>query len=168
VNNVHADQMLPDTQSNKPISPSTPSTQTGNQSKVDQVYQNVLNQYRENGSLPSLSSLVNRGLTNAEAQSVLDRLKAPAAATPQRNSMGVADADGTFISATDPRVASIRTDSNGNTVYTLKDGRVLTDYTTSGLPPTTATTTSGGRATSTNALNKDSLNNLSTLLKNLY
>ena len=166
VNNVHADQMLPDTQSNKPISPSAPSTQTGNQSKVDQVYQNALNQYRANGSLPSLSSLVSRGLTNAEAQSVLGRLNAPAAT--QRNSMGVADADGTFISATDPRVASIRTDSNGNTVYTLKDGRVLTDYTTSGIPSTTATTTSGGRTTSANALNKDSLNSLSTLLKNLY
>ena len=153
VNNVHADQMLSDTQSNKPISPSTPSTpstQTSNQSKVDQVYQNALNQYRANGSLPSLSSLVNRGLTNAEAQSVLDRLKPPTATqtTQQRNSMGVTDlATGVFITPTSPSVVSIRTDSNGNTVYTLKDGRILTDYTSMDSTSTPSTAPKGSPST---------------------
>lgn len=147
VNNVHADQMLSDTQSNNPISPSTP---TGNQSKVDQVYQNALNQYRANGSLPSLSSLVSRGLTNAEAQSVLDRLKAPAAAqtTQQRNSLGVTDpATGVSITPTSPSVVSIRTDSNGNIVYTLKDGRILTDYTSVGSTSTPSTAPKGSQTT---------------------
>ena len=174
---VNADQILADTQSNKPISPNTQTSATNKTADAEQIYQNALRQYQVNGSLPSLTSLVNRGLTTSEAQSVLDRLKTPtsssAAQAPVRTSAGVTDpTTGAFITSASPNVKSIRTDSNGNTVYTLTDGRVLTDYTSRGAsttaPTGSQTTAPGGRTGSTNAVNADQLNALNNLLKKLY
>lgn len=46
-------------------------------------------------------------------------------------SIGVTDPKtGKFINRTDTSVASVTTDNNGNTVYRMKDGRVLYDYST--------------------------------------
>jgi hypothetical protein len=47
-----------------------------------------------------------------------------------RESYGVLDPlTGQIINRADTRIRNVRVDSNGNTVYTLNDGRILYDYT---------------------------------------
>ena len=103
------------------------------------------------GIMPNKEQLSAMGMTSASAKAYIDRIlkedsddenpqdtkpTTTATTTPQtpkepmRESYGVLDPlTGQSINRTDPRIRNVRVDSNGNTVYTLNDGRILYDYT---------------------------------------
>jgi protein tyrosine phosphatase (PTP) superfamily phosphohydrolase (DUF442 family) len=109
------------------------------------------------GIMPSAAQLAAMEMSQADAQARIDRIlgkessvtpttpTSPSTTTPttpsttttpqtpkepMRESYGVLDPrTGQTIDRTDPRIRNVRVDSNGNTVYTLNDGRILYDYT---------------------------------------